>query len=118
MSTDAAPPGTPRTPNGYARAHWEPDDTLVIETSHLDGRVQDLLGTPKSEAMTLQERYVLEDVDGEMRLHADLIMSDPVYLAEPYTWRFEFVHEPDWALLEYGCTERPPELTPGVVPDE
>ena len=112
-----APPGTPRSPNGHARAHWEPDDTLVITTSHLDRRVQDLIGTPKSEAMTLEERYVVEDTDGETRLHVDLIMTDPMVFVEPYTWSFEFVLKPDWGLLEYACEERPDELAPGAVPD-
>jgi hypothetical protein len=117
MTTDAVPPDTPRTPNGFAKGSWEADDTLVIRTSHLDGRVQDLLGTPKSDSMTLEERYVVENTGGRTRLHVDLIMTDPVYFAEPYTWPFDFVLEPDWALLEYGCEERPAELAPGVVPD-
>jgi len=116
MSADAAPSSTPRSPNGYARGSWEADDTLLIRTSHLDDRVQDLLGTPKSEAMTLEERYRIEEAGDETRLHLDLVMHDPVYLVEPYSWRFEFVLKPDWALLEYGCEERPEELTPGVVP--
>lgn len=114
---DEVPPGTPRAPNGYGRAHWEPDDTLVIKTSHLDGRVQDLIGTPKSEGMTLEERYVVEEIAGETRLHVDLTMTDPMVFTEPYTWRFEFVSKPEWALLEYACKERPAEITPGVVPD-
>lgn len=118
MTTDAVPPETPRTPNGYARGWWEGDDTLVIATSHLDGRVQDLLGTPKSEAMTLEERYRIENVAGETHLHVDLLMTDPMVFVEPYRWRFEFVLQPDWALLEYGCEERPAELTPGLVPED
>jgi hypothetical protein len=117
MTADAVPPGTPRSANGYARAHWEPDDTLVIATSHLDGRIQDLLGTPKSQAMTLEERYQIEDVAGETRMHLDLTMTDPTYMVQPYVWSFEFVLKPDWGLLEYGCEERPVDLTPGVVPD-
>lgn len=118
MSTEQFPAATERSPNGYARGHWEADDTLVIETSHLDGRIQDLLGTPKSPDMTLEERYEIEDIAGETRLHLDLIMTDPAYLVEPYIWRFEFVLKPDWALLEYSCEERPAELTPGAVPND
>ena len=117
MSSDDLPADTPRSANGYARAYWQSDDTLVIRTSHLDGRVQDLLGTPKSDAMTLEESYVLEDVAGETRMNLDLIMTDPVYLVEPYIWRFQFVLKPDWALLEYACEERPEALAPGVVPE-
>ena len=117
MDSTAVPPGTPRSPNGYARGFWEADDTLVIETSHLDDRIQDLLGTPKSPEMLLRERYRIEEADGETRMELELIMTDPIYLIEPYTWRFDFVLKPDWALLEYGCEERPAELTPGAVPE-
>jgi hypothetical protein len=117
VTTDAVPPDTPRTPNGYARAHWEADDTLVIETSRLDGRVQDLLGTPKSDDMVLEERYRIEEVAGTMRLHVDLTMTDPAVFVEPYVWPFDFILEPDWTLLDYACEERPVELTPALVPD-
>ena len=116
MDKDAVPPRTPRTPNGYALGRWE-GDMLVIETSHLDDRTQDLLGTPKSDAMTLEERYALEEIDGETFLRLDLVMQDPVYFAEPYVWHLDFVLKPDWELLEYACEERPAELTPAAVPE-
>ncbi|HEX7081021.1 MAG TPA: hypothetical protein VF329_08415 [Gammaproteobacteria bacterium] len=116
MNRDTVPPGTLRTPNGYARGHWE-GDTLVLETSHLDQRVQDLLGTPKSERMTLEERYDVETAGGETYLRVDLTMRDDVYLVEPYVWHFDFVLRPDWTLMEYACRERPIELTPGVAPE-
>jgi hypothetical protein len=112
------PPGAdmPRTPNGHAMGRWE-GDTLVIETSLLDGRVVDLLGTPKSDAMMLEERYGI-DIDGrETYLRVDLTMTDPEIFAAPYVWHFDFVLKPDWELMEYACVERPVELTPGVVPD-
>jgi len=116
MGEDGPPPSAPRTPNGYSQARWD-GDTLVIETTRLDGRVQDLLGTPKSDAMRLEERYEIEEAGGEIYLRADLIMTDDRYLAEPYLWHFDFVSRPDWELMEYACEERPAELTPGVVPD-
>ncbi len=116
MGKEAVPPGTPRTPDGYALGRWD-GDALVIETSHLDDRTQDLLGTPKSDAMTLEERYKLEVVDAETFLRVDLIMQDPIYFSEPYVWHFDFVLKPDWTLLEYACEERPAELTPGAVPN-
>jgi hypothetical protein len=115
MEKDAVPPRTPSSPDGYAIGRWE-GDTLVIETSHLDGRIQDLQGTPKSDAMTLVERYELEGENAEQVLRVDLIMQDPTYFSEPYVWHFDFVHKPDWALLEYACEERPAELTPGILP--
>ena len=116
MSAGAPAPDTPRTPNDYAVGRWQ-DDALVIETSLLDGRVVDLLGTPKSDAMTLEEIYRIERVGEETYLRVDLTMTDPETFTEPYVWHFDFVLRPDWALLEYACVERPVELTPGVVAD-
>jgi hypothetical protein len=105
-----------RTPNGYATGRWD-GNTLVISTSRLDERVVDLLGTPKSAAMTLEERYTIDEADGETYLRLDLVMNDPKVFAAPYAWHFDFVLRPDWELMEYDCVERPVELTPGVVPN-
>ena len=116
MDRDTVPAGTARTPDGFARGRWE-GNTLVIETSHMDTRIQDLLGTPKSEQQTLEERYDVEIVNGETFLHLDLIMTDPVYYREPYVWEFTFKLMPDWEIALYGCVERPDDLMPGSVPE-
>jgi hypothetical protein len=118
VAMDGAPPdeGVPRTPNGYSTGRWD-GRTLVISTSQLDGRVVDLLGTPKSDAMTLEERYTIEEADGETYLRLDLVMNDPKVFIAPYAWHFDFILRPDWELMEYDCVERPVELTPGVVPN-
>ena len=116
MDASAAPAAQERTPNGYAAGRWD-GDVLVIETSHLDGRIVDILGTPKGAGMTLNERYRIEEEGEKTMLRLDLVMSDPETFKEPYAWHFDFVLEPEWELLEYACRERPVELTPGVVPD-
>lgn len=118
VAMDGAPPDetVPRTPNGYATGRWN-GSTLVISTSRLDARVVDLLGTPKSAAMTLEERYTIDEAEGETYLRLDLVMNDPKVFATPYAWHFDFVLRPDWELMEYDCVERPVELTPGVVPN-
>jgi hypothetical protein len=118
IAMDGAPPDetVARTPNGYATGRWD-GSTLVISTSRLDARVVDLLGTPKSAAMSLEERYTVDEAGGETYLRVDLLMHDPKVFAAPYAWHFDFVLRPDWELMEYDCVERPVELTPGVVPD-
>jgi hypothetical protein len=115
---DGAPPSatTARTPNGYASGRWE-GDSLIIDTALLDTRVVDLLGTPKSDAMTLEERYTIDEADAETYLRVALTMTDPKTFTAPYAWNFEFVLRPDWELMEYACVERPAELTPGVIPE-
>jgi hypothetical protein len=118
VTMEGAPPdaSVARTPNGYATGRWD-GSTLVISTSRLDARVVDLLGTPKSDALTLEERYTVDAGDGETYLRVDLVMNDRKVFRTPYVWHFDFVLRPDWELMEYDCVERPVELTPGVVPD-
>jgi hypothetical protein len=115
MDGRATPSGV-RTPNGRAEGRWE-GDVLVVTTTELDGRVVDLLGTPKSDAMSLEERYSVEEADGETLLRLDLTMTDPQTFVAPYAWHLDFVLRPDWEIMDYECVERPVELTPGVVKD-
>jgi hypothetical protein len=114
MGPQAPRPGSPRTPNGYSVGRWE-GDTLVITTTLLDQRIVDLLGTPKSEDMSLEERYRVEESGDATYLRLDLTMTDPRTFVEPYVWHFDFVLRTDWELMDYECVERPAELTPGVL---
>jgi hypothetical protein len=106
--------GAARTPNGHSTGRWD-GDTLVVTTSLLDDRVVDMLGTPKSDAMTLEERYRVEEAGGATYLRLDLTINDPNTFREPYPWHFDFVLRRDWELMDYECEERPAELTPGLV---
>ena len=63
MSAQPPQAGSPRTPNGYSIGRWE-GDTLVVTTTLLDERIVDLLGTPKSDAMSLEERYRVDQSAG------------------------------------------------------
>jgi hypothetical protein len=103
-----------RTPNGHSVGRWE-GNTLVITTTLLDERIVDLLGTPKSEAMSLEERYRVDESGDATYLRLDLTMTDPQTFVEPYVWHFDFVLRTDWELMDYECVERPVELTPGVI---
>ena len=94
--------------NGFSVAHWE-GDTLVVETDHLsemvDGRY------PHSEQATIVTRYTLstEEVgEGEPLknvLTAEMTMTDPVFLAEPYVTTKKWQQMPGARLLNYECAE-------------
>jgi hypothetical protein len=114
MTSAQAPARAARTPNGYSTGRWD-GETLVVTTSLLDARVVDMLGTPKSDAMTLEERYRVEEADGATYLRLDLTITDPKTFRESYPWHFDFVLRRDWELMDYECEERPAELTPGLV---
>jgi hypothetical protein len=103
-----------RSPNGFSVGRWD-GDALVVTTTLLDERVVDMLGTPKSDAMTVQEHYRIDEAGSDTYLRVELTMTDPQTFVAPYLWHFDFVLRRDWALMEYACVERPVELTPGVV---
>ena len=108
------------SPDGYSNAAWD-GDRLVVETTHLDARVQDLEGTPGSDQMTTTEVYYLDvfedgEVAGQTALNMSITIEDPVAFTEPFTWHFRFVRMEDWYLIPYACEERSFEVAPSTEP--
>lgn len=78
MDGRTPPPDTRPTSNGYSVGHWEDENTLVIETTHLLPGWLDGSGLPMSgEGTRTVERYVFS----ADRLSADATMTiyDPLY---------------------------------------
>ncbi len=94
--------------NGFSVAHWE-GDTLVVETDHLVEQVDSRY--PHSDQATIVERYTLSTEDmgeGEppkVVLTAELTMTDPVFLAEPYVTTKKWQQVPQGRLFNYECAE-------------
>jgi hypothetical protein len=94
--------------DGFSVAHWE-GDTLVVNTDHLVEQVDTRY--PHSDQAKVVERYSLstEDVgEGEPPkrvLTAEMTMTDPVFLTEPYVTTKKWQHAPQGRLLNYECTE-------------
>jgi hypothetical protein len=88
--------------NGFSVARWE-GDTLVVETDHLvelaEGRY------PHSDQAKIVERYTLGTEGEKTVLTAELSMTDPVFLAEPYVTTKRWQKVPGGRLLPYECTE-------------
>jgi hypothetical protein len=88
--------------NGFSVARWE-GDTLVVETDRLvemlDGRY------PHSDQASTVERYTLGMEGDKTVLTAELTMTDPLYLAEPYVTTKKWEKVPGARLLNYECTE-------------
>ena len=70
---------------GYSVGHFEGQE-LVVETSHfIADRWGTHTGIDSSEQKRLTERFTL--ADGGVHLLARITVEDPVYLAEPVTFR-------------------------------
>src|SRR5690606_702655 len=94
--------------NGFSVARWE-GDTLVVETDHLVEQVDSRY--PHSDQATIVERYTLSTEDmGEGEppkdvLTAEMTMTDPVFLSEPYVTTKKWQRVPQGRLLNYECAE-------------
>jgi len=104
---NAEPPaaGTPYTPLGYSRGHWE-GNVLVIETTHLDsGVIFTLRGYPITRDARLVERYSRRD-NGDLLM--ELTVHDPVNYTQPITFTRNWVWTPDQEALPWNCVSLGP----------
>ena len=86
---------------GHSIGRWE-DGALVVDTVGLaEHRSGNGVGIPSSTQRHVEERYALSE-DGT-RAIVDVVMTDPVYLAEPFRGRTEMTYVPNLQLYHYGC---------------
>ena len=90
--------------NGYSTAHWE-GDRLVVETTRLKTQVDSRY--PHSNQATIREEYYFDTPlpDGTRVLAADMIMTDPLWLEEPFVTTKRWQAMSDYHVLTYECTE-------------
>ena len=89
--------------NGYSIGRWE-GDTLVVETDHLVEQV-DQRYAHSAEAKIVERYTVATEADGRRVLTAVMTMTDPAFLAEPFTMEKKWQQVPNGRLLTYECTE-------------
>jgi len=88
---------------GYSVGRWE-REMLIIETSHVDNPILDDLGTPMSGDVRMLERYTLNEDNS--RLNYEVIVTDPVYLAEPAIWDAVWAWDPGVQMRPFECALR------------
>ena len=86
---------------GHSIGHWE-GDTLVVDTIHLaEHRDGNGGGVASSSERHVVERFRLSE-DGTRAL-VDVVIEDPVYLAEPFVGHTEMMFVPHLQLYRYNC---------------
>jgi len=85
---------------GNGRGYWD-GDTLVIETTGFDPRVNVGSVRPSEQMMTTER---IRRVDDEM-IEYRITYNDPVTLEAPYTMRVMWTTQPDYYVWEYSCHE-------------
>jgi hypothetical protein len=90
--------------NGYSIAHWE-GDRLIVETSRLKTQVDSRY--PHSNEATIREEYYFDKPldDGTKVLAADMTMTDPLWLEEPFVITKRWQAMSDYHVLSYECSE-------------
>jgi hypothetical protein len=92
MDGRAHPPDyVPHTNMGFSTGEWH-GDILTVNTTHIKKEFYRRSGIPSSDLTTLVEHYIRH---GNLLSHV-MIITDPVYLTEPYVNSEEFV------LMERG----------------
>jgi hypothetical protein len=85
------PDYVPHTAMGFSTGRWH-GDILTVDTTHIKKEFYRRSGIPSSDLTTLVEHYIRH---GNLLSHV-MIITDPVYLTEPYVNSEEFV------LMERG----------------
>jgi hypothetical protein len=80
------PEHAPHTFMGFSTGRWE-GDILTVETTHIKKEFYRRSGIPSSDETTVHEYYMRH---GDLLSHM-IIVTDPVYLTEPYVNSQEFV---------------------------
>ena len=90
--------------DGYSTAHWE-GDRLIVETTRLKTQVDTRY--PHSHEATIHEEYYFDEplADGTRVLAADMVMTDPLWLEEPFVTTKRWQAMSDYHVLSYECTE-------------
>jgi hypothetical protein len=84
---------------GFSTGRWE-GDVLVVDTTHLKPAYLRRNGLPRSEKATLREYFIR--VDGVLTWVS--IVTDPVYLTEPYIKSRNFQLDPGYQVALYPCS--------------
>jgi hypothetical protein len=90
--------------NGYSTAHWE-GDHLIVETVNLKTQVDTRY--PHSNQATIREEYYFDtpQADGTKVLAAELTLTDPLWLEEPFTTTKRWQAMDDYHVATYECAE-------------
>jgi glyoxylase-like metal-dependent hydrolase (beta-lactamase superfamily II) len=95
------PKYAPHTWAGFALGRWE-GSTLTVETTHLKRAWARVNGVPQSDQATLVEHFMRH---GD-RITYVSVVTDPVYLEEPWIRSLDFVRNPnDPQAWLYACDD-------------
>jgi hypothetical protein len=102
LKSTARPAGYKPNPLGFSVGRFEPDGTLVVETTGFSPvKWGTTSGVDSSERKRIVERYKL--INGGMGLSLSYTHEDPVYLTKPLTGQGTFTKMPSVQFTKQDC---------------
>lgn len=109
----------PTNPNtsfmGYSIGRWEGEELVVESEGFKDVTWLDFGGHPHSESLHITERYRRPDFG---HIQRRITLTDAKVFSKPITISSDLALVPDTELLEYVCTETPPQTLTGRTEEE
>ncbi|MEY4933349.1 MAG: hypothetical protein RLZZ403_1669 [Pseudomonadota bacterium] len=103
---------TPHTWQGFSTGKWE-GQQLVARTTHLKSSYIRRSGVVVSDRATLEDRFHRH---GDVLVHVSIV-TDPVYLTEPFIRTNNFRYTPNGTMTPYPCRYAIEVIRPqGVIP--
>ena len=87
---------------GFSSGRFDGDQLIVETTNFIEDKWGTHTGIDSSDQKHLVERFWLSD-DG-LNLHAEITITDPVYLSEPVTFDFRWYKLADRPVIQAPCT--------------
>ena len=105
MLVDGPPPEDVRSLLGNSVARYE-GDALIIESRNLLSGLGSTQGHFFSDQATVVETYRrIDDLENGSALQLDVVITDPVYLAEPFLWPKTKVYAASHEMIGQDCQE-------------
>lgn len=102
---DSLPPPGVKTHLGDSVARYE-GDALIIETVNLLSNLGSVQGHRFSDQATVVETYRrVDDLENGSALQLDVVVTDPVYLAEPLLWPKTKVYAASHEMIGQDCQQ-------------
>jgi len=86
---------------GQSVGYWEDENTLVVDTTHINYPFFNRVGISSGPDLSVHERFIVDDEAG--KLHYFTTITDPWALTEPYTKELLWTWVPGQQLGSYGC---------------
>lgn len=86
---------------GYSVGHWD-GNSLIVDTSNLNGKVNLTSGVPTTPTSHIVERY---QITSSTTMLLSVTIADPAMMTKPYSFTQHYVNHKNWEIQDTFCGE-------------